>query len=90
MGWRIIQQPNELYSRFSEIVDDFTGYDMNSEEVINLCMTNYGLSQIDAEGKLQRAIENPHRWQEAMHSVQAVHGKKRADKIREELGITHD
>jgi hypothetical protein len=37
MAWRIVKQPDGLYSRFSEVVDDFTHRDMTKLEAYELC-----------------------------------------------------
>ena len=80
MGWRIIKQPNGLFARFSEIVDDFTDYDMTEKDVIELCKMSYNMDDIGSQGKLQRAIDNPQRWQEALEIIEAVHGVNIANK----------
>lgn len=73
MGWRIVKQPNGLFARFSEIVDDFTDFDMNEEGVIELCKTEYHMDNKGSQGKLQRAIDNPQRWDEAIKTIEAIH-----------------
>lgn len=86
MGWRIVQQPNKLFARFSEVVDDFTDGDMTNEEVINLCMTEHGLSQSKATAKVQDALDNPQRWEDAMRIIRSVHGEERSTKVLQEIG----
>jgi hypothetical protein len=38
MAWRIVKQPNGLYARFSDIVDNFTHYNMDRNEAIETYM----------------------------------------------------
>lgn len=90
MGWSIIQQPNKLFARFSENVDNITDYDMSTSEVIDLCQQEYGLSSDDAERKLQRAIESPDRWQNALDSIRAVHGDSEADTLEKDCSQQKD
>ena len=83
MGWRIIKQPNGFFARFSEIVDDFTDYDMTEEDVIELCKTSYDMDDIGSQGKLQRAIDNPQRWDDAIKIIEAIHGANIANERRQ-------
>jgi|SRR5580765_843205 len=83
MGWRIIKQPNDLFARFSEIVDDFTDLDMTAQDVIELCKAEYGLSSDASQGKLQRAIDNPQRWFEALEIIKDVHGEDKANERKQ-------
>ena len=36
MAWRIVVQPNGKYAKFSDVVDNFTDYDMTKDEVFEL------------------------------------------------------
>jgi hypothetical protein len=83
MGWRIVQQPNGLFARFSEIVDDFTYYNLSEQDVIDLCKTEYRLSDDESKGKLQRAIDNPGRWNEALGIIETIHGINTANERRQ-------
>lgn len=70
MAWRIVKQPNGLYARYSEVVDDFTHTDMSRDEAMEVCREHMGRD--DAEAKLQRADDEPLRWQEAIDSMRAL------------------
>ena len=83
MGWRIIKQPDGLFARFSEIVDDFINYDMTEDDVIELCKMSYNMDNIGSQGKLQRAIDNPQRWDEALKIIEAIHGIDAANERRQ-------
>lgn len=36
MGWRLVAQPNLLFARFSEIVDEFTHLNMSESEAFKM------------------------------------------------------
>lgn len=42
MAWRIDLQPNGFYSRFSDIVDDFTHLNLTRDEAVEVCLTEIG------------------------------------------------
>lgn len=76
MAWRIVQQPNGLYARFSDVVDNFTDCNMTIEEATELCIGEYRMSPDEAKRKVLRAVEaGLSRWYEALKQVSAVHGK---------------
>lgn len=81
MAWRFCQQPNGLYARFSEVVDDFTDFDLTREKALAYCAT-LGMSPVDAEYKVLRADNSPRRWQEA----QAIIARKAGDKHEADYG----
>jgi len=84
VAWRIVQQPNGLFARFSEVVDDFTHYDMTKEAAIECCREYLGRS--DAEEKVQRGIDaGIVRFDEAISIVRMVHGGETAAERRREL-----
>lgn len=83
MGNRAIKQPNGLYARFSEIVDDFTHANCSRKELWSFYRDEGGVAC--ANGKLQRADENANRFEEAIDIVQSIHGPKLADERRKEL-----
>lgn len=88
MGWRFVRQPNGLFARFSEIVDDFTDYDLSVAEAVFLCMSEHALPKYVAEVKIQSAIDSPglNRWNEALETIEICHGKKHAIEIKTEIG----
>jgi len=53
MAWRILQQPNGLLARFSDIVDGFTHYNMHEQEAVNFCIEKLGKAAI------KKPIERP-------------------------------
>ena len=87
MGNRAIKQPNGLYARFSEIVDDFTHANCSREGLWNYYVRESG--EHCATEKLQRADENPGRFDEAIEIITAVHSKELADSRKKELSEPH-
>lgn len=86
MGWRFVVQPNGKFARFSEIVDDFTHFDMTRDEALSLYYAENGRSdQHNAEGKVKRAEEHPERFEEDLVIVGEVHGEAIMDERRKEL-----
>lgn len=83
MGNRAIKQPNGLYARFSEIIDDFTHANCSREELWVFYRDEGGVEC--ANGKLQRADENANRFDEAIDVIKSIHGKELAEERRKEL-----
>ncbi len=86
MGWRFVTQPNGLLARFSEVVDDFTHYDLSWEEAISICTDDHKMYFEHAEIKVNRAAENPARFTEAIVSILHVHGLRCARQRWRDLG----
>lgn len=76
MAWRIIQQPNGLYARFSEVVDDVTHYDMTYAEVVEVCCEYMGRN--DAPSKVENANRRTERYNEAIRIIREIHGAEMA------------
>ena len=74
MAWRIVKCPNSKYALFADPVDDFTMYDMTREEAVKYCQDEIGLKA--GETKVQRADENPGRFEESMKTIRLIHGGK--------------
>lgn len=97
MAWRIVKQPNGLLARFSEVVDDFTHYDMTEAEAVEVCQEDMG--RADAEAKVRRGInDEPHpfmnerdatdglgRFRDAIETIRTIHGDELADERLREL-----
>jgi len=49
MAWRFVQTPDGKFARFSDIVDNFTDYNMTFEEAVELCKAHnkYPTNSID-------------------------------------------
>ena len=75
MPWRIVQQPDGLFARFSTIVDMFTDYDMTYDEALEVCLEEMGRRY--APGKIQSGIDaGNERWLDELDTIKVVHGKK--------------
>ena len=85
MGWRLVRQPNGLLAMFSDIVDDFTAYDMTDEEAFIECRDKGGVDV--ARQKIQRANEHPERFDDEIETIELIHGKAEAEKRRKELSV---
>lgn len=86
MAWRLVVQPNGLLAKFSDVVDDFTAYDMTEEEATDLIVEEAKKEALKlAAYKINSAKENPLRFEEDLDMVLAIHGKRVADKRREDL-----
>ena len=83
MGWRIIKQPTGLFARWSDIVDDFTDYNMTESEAYGTCVLLGG--EAVAAAKMLRAKESPERFEEAIADIRDVHGEALANRRRDEL-----
>jgi hypothetical protein len=78
---RVVVQPNGLLARFSEVVDNFTHYNMTKDEAVALYQNEYHLRPSDAESKVQRAFDDPGRWISSLDDIRCIHGNAVADKI---------
>lgn len=88
MAWRIVKQPNGLYARFSDIVDNFTAMNMTESEAYELCRDYLGVEDAKLKVKAGKEDWKPwsnnvpgsglERWQESIGTVAVVHGKKAA------------
>ena len=89
MAWRIVKQPNGLYARFCEIVNDFMVYGMKREEAILFCRMA-GLSEAEAERNVRWAERSPRRYAEAKQTIARVYGadlrKERERELQEQSG----
>jgi hypothetical protein len=86
MAWRIVKQPNGLFARFSDVVDNFTHMQMTQEQALGVCREH--MSESEAQNKVQAGVEDhipwtvgvkgkgTSRWEDALDSIKAVHGKK--------------
>ena len=86
MAWRLVVQPNGLYARYSDVVDDFTDYDMTRDEAFTLCRDAGGVDV--ANYKLGTADAAADRFRESISLIRAVHGAATAMERRAELSQT--
>lgn len=99
MGWRFVKQPNGLYARFSEIVDNFTDFDLTGKDAEYIAINEYNCGLETAKQKIYLAdIEmNPYtrkteyplyRWNECLRIIENVHGKNELENTLRIMGIT--
>jgi hypothetical protein len=85
MASRAIKQPNGLYARFSDVVDDFTDINCSREELHIVFRDEGGISSADR--KLKDADENPQRFEEEMESIREIHGDTVADERLKKMSV---
>lgn len=62
MAWRFVKQPNGMLARFSDVVEDFTHYNMTPEEAIQLCVDELNVGKQTAEEKVQAGVDDIVPW----------------------------
>lgn len=87
MAWRIVIQPNGRYAKFSDVVDNFTDYDMTRDEAFELCRDAAGVSV--AEYKLRQAELDPKRFERELQRIRDTHGDSEAESVRNQLSTPH-
>lgn len=86
MAWRFVQQPNGLLARFSDVVDDFTDYNLTHLDAARLCVRQHNMSVEDADRKVERGWQaGMTRWPNEIETIRAVHGDAVAQKRIEML-----
>lgn len=95
MAWRFVKQPNGLLARFSEVVDDFTDYDLTRGEALDLCEDfSYEEAVVKVEGgecdrpiglKMERIHDGQDRFRDAIRIIRAIHGDAVAQERIEQL-----
>jgi len=86
MAWRIVKQPNGLFARFSDIVDDFTHMNMSESEAFVVCKEE-GCGEYEAFNKMKSGKEDHipwtttpgsglDRWKDSIDTIKSCHGKK--------------
>ena len=83
MGWRLVRQPNGTLARFSEVVDDFTDYNLTDREAWKLCRDSAGYDVADQ--KLESANDHPDRFEKTIGIIGIVHGARHAAVRRRQL-----
>jgi hypothetical protein len=84
MAWSIVQQPNGLLARYSEVVEDFTDYNLTLEEAEQVCSEYLG--RLEAQKKVQRGIDaGQARFTGAIETIRQVHGKNVAERRQRQM-----
>lgn len=84
MAWRFVEQPNGKLARFSEVVDDFTDYDLTDIDAYAIAR-QLGCDDQVSNSKIIAAVTNPARFAEAIQIIGRVHGQEKAGQRRAEL-----
>jgi hypothetical protein len=84
MAWRIVKQPNGLFARWSDIVDNFTDANASEQEALELCSEKMGKDE--AHTKVQAAVDDLDqarnkgsgldRWNECLNTIKLIHGEQ--------------
>jgi hypothetical protein len=87
MAWRIVKQPNGLLARFSDIVDDFTHYNLTVKQAVKVCQ-DQSMGEAEAKQKVQNGVldlkpwgtkpseDGLSRWRDCLDTIKSVHGTK--------------
>lgn len=86
MAWRIVKQPNGLFARFSDVVDDFTHINMSETEALSVCKEE-GCGEYEADKKMKAGKEDHipwtekpgsglDRWNNSIDTIKTCHGEK--------------
>jgi hypothetical protein len=88
MAWRFIVQPNNMIARFSEVVDDFTHYDLLPGEAVTVCQIECGMSATESLDKVKRAYLDFDRFEKAIETIRMIHGDDIANEREQQLSAT--
>lgn len=67
-------QPNGLLARFTDVVDNFTEYDMTPNEALQGCVERYGYTKDQAMNKILSAFKDHDRFQSCLDIIEIIHG----------------
>lgn len=100
MGVRFVKQPDGKLAIFSEVVDDFTYYDLTVEGAVGVCLKEFrDRSEEEAMRRINRALEeqpehrgyaHPNglgRWEEALEAITLQHGIDHLKETLQEIGF---
>ena len=88
MPARAVVQPNGLFARFSTIVDNFTHVNYTREELWKVFRDECGLDC--ADGKIERAIAEPQRFEDEIDTIKMVHGPLEAERMKNYMSLPQD
>lgn len=86
MCWRIVQQPDGLYARFSDVVQNFTHLGLSAMEVALLCRNSHKIPSDLIPPILDNAAD-PRLWDEALTLISEQHGREEVIEILREAGL---
>jgi len=94
MAWRFVRQPSGKLARFSDVVDNFTHYNLTKKQAIKVAQES-NLSLDEATVKVQAGVDDIKpwttttkggglsRWNDSLETIERVHGKKELTKIKD-------
>lgn len=89
MGFRVVQQPNMLYGVYSDVVDDFTFYNMTFREMVTCLHNFYGMDEDKAVEKIKRGVDElATRYDTEIENVRIMQGEERAQKLRDAMNTS--
>lgn len=88
MGWRLVQQPNGMFARFSDIVDNFTHYDLTEVEAYTVCRDEFDMLEGPSAEKIEAAKRESGRFEDSLRTIAIVHGQDEADEVRSLLSVS--
>lgn len=82
--WRIVKQPNGMFARWSDIVDNFTDANATEQEALELCSEKKGIEE--ARSEVQKAVDDLDpsgnkgsglgRWNACLEAIKTIHGEQ--------------
>lgn len=102
MPTMVVRQPDGLLAGFSSVVDNFTFFGGTREQVIRHFVERDGMSQSDAEEKVERGLldvdpwthggppgSGHDRWDAALGTIVFRHGEEALRERLAEMGFAH-
>ena len=86
MAWFILKQPNKMFARWSDVLDNFERVQMNRQEAISCCV-DHGDTVTEAREKVDRVHRrnyDPNVWNECISKIWKVHGRSEARRAEAE------
>lgn len=101
MAWRFVKQPDGRLARFSDIVDNFTHYNMDADEAVRMCIEEYDLGPVAAQLKVERGVDDDHcgqwgprvaddgldRWRDSLTTLGGCSGMDALRDAMDEMGF---
>ncbi len=98
MAWRFVRQPNGKLARFSDVVDNFTHYNLTKQEAILVAQEGrFPCTEAEALIKVQAGIHDIkpwtttvrgfglERWNDCLKTIEMSHGKEKLTEVLKEI-----
>lgn len=103
MAWRIVNQPNGLLARFSDVVENFTHMNMTDEQAIDVCLDYMGRRDAAEKVRIGRAdgivgygvfdfppaTDGLARWRDCLDTILFRHGEDAALEVARIGALDH-